>query len=98
MKSTTLQHLLLTHFACTLYMCCTVPLAVVSNVRVVEVCPALRIEWSLPDPRLLGGPEEEVFYVVSYAPAGGIPTVEEFPYNSSVMVRGSFSSIMIWLA
>lgn len=56
-------------------------------VQVVEVCPVLRVEWLPPNPLLLGGPEEEVSYVISYAPPGGIPVSETFLYTSSVTVR-----------
>lgn len=54
----------------------------------MAVCPSvgLRVEWSVQNPGLLGGPEQQVSYVLSStsAPASGVKT---FPYNSSLTVR-----------
>ena len=66
-----------------------VPSAVVESVEVVEVCPVLRVEWLTPDPQLLGGPEEQVAYVLTYtATEGGVSGMQTFSFSSSLMVSG----------
>jgi hypothetical protein len=65
-----------------------VPSAAVEGLVVMEVCPAggLMVQWSAPDSRLLGGPVEDVQYVLSYSPQGGSPSSSTFSYNTSLMV------------
>lgn len=61
----------------------------VLNVEVVEVCPVLVVQWLTPDPSLLGGPEDQVDYVLAYtATEGGVNGTLTFSYNSSVTVSG----------
>lgn len=85
------SHLIMLLEALLLYF--IVPSALLVGVRVAEVCPALRLQWTLPDPQLLGGPEDEVFYVISYnrTGAGGVRTNRSFGYNSSVTVSDIMS-------
>lgn len=69
--------------------CIIVPDAPVDGLVVMEVCPAggLLVQWRSPDARLLGGPVEEVDYVLSYSvQEDGIPVNITFSYNASLSV------------
>ena len=71
-------------------MCCiAVPGAAVEGVVVSEVCPVggLLVIWCPPNSRLLGGPVEDVQYMLSYsAEGGGFRGNSTFSYNASLSV------------
>lgn len=80
-------------------LCSVVPGVVIEGLSVAAVCPSvgLRVEWSVQNPGLLGGPEQQVSYVLSSTSA----PASTFPYNPLLTVRyynwnsiqfGSFSS------
>lgn len=75
------------------WYCILVPGASVDGLVVMEVCPdGLTMEWRSPNPRLLGGPVEEVDYVLTStsSPQDSVPVTATFSYDSSLTVSQSF--------
>lgn len=65
----------------------TVPGAVVEGLRAEVVCPAtLQLLWRPVDATLLGGPENEIVYVVTFTASGSQSRNQTFTYNSSLTV------------
>ena len=56
-----------------MFVCVLVSTWVVEDLEILDQCPSssLRLSWRPPEPHLLGGPPEQVVYVVSYRPGSG---------------------------
>lgn len=68
-------------------MCDIGPQAVLEVTDVMEICPSgLLIRWTPPHPTLLGGPEDQVEYVLTFMAEGTPVANVTFPFDPMLTV------------